>query len=255
MGIFDVDLQDAFYTGQVEIRFQPVVSLHGLSVLGVEALARLRDKSGHIWLPDHFVPAAEKAGLAKILTERVAAQAIEDFSASFSPESDLWLSINLPLNVFMAPETIPMIEAHAARAHLAHERILIELTESQPVLDVEALRPVLESWAAHGFRIALDDIEPTTRNLWQLLSLPFNVVKLDLLLVNQLARDQAAVDFVTEVVRHAREHQIKIVAEGVESEEMAAQLRALGVDHAQGFLISRPMRSMMLPAWWYMWLS
>ena len=251
----EIDLTTAFGTGQVEILFQPVVNLADLTMVGVEALARLRDSAGRIWLPDQFVPAAEKAGLAPNMSENVVAEAILDFTTTFPLEANLWLAINLPLSVFLALRSPAMVAERAKHHALPPARITIELTESQPVLDMASLRHAIARWHLAGFKIALDDIEPATHNLWQLLDEPFAAVKLDMSVVTGLSHNAAAVDFVTDVVAHANKRGIHVVAEGVESEPMATQLRALGVDHAQGFLISRPMQGTLLPAWWCNWLS
>lgn len=238
----------------MEIRFQPIVSLRYLSLLGVEALARLRDKNGRIWSPNHFVPIVERSGLSAVLAERAAARAIEGFAGGFGTESKLWLSINLPLDVFLEPGSITMVAGYAEKFGVAPERIIIELTESQPVEDVPQLVEALSGWHAQGFRVALDDITPETPNLPQLLQLPFAVVKLDLSVTAHIGSDPSAEKFVRDVVA-AVPQTVEIIAEGVESEQIASRLRELGVDLAQGFLISRPMRGMMLPAWWYMWLN
>jgi len=255
VGIFDIDLATAFGAGQVEIRFQPIVSLLDHSLMGVEALARLRDPQGRIWPPEHFVAAAERSGLAALLSERVVAQAIDDFSAAFSADCEVWLAINLPLGVFLDAASPAMVAGHALLCGLPAGRILIELTESQPVQDLGDLARAIALWQRAGFRSVLDDIDPGTHNLWQLLEQPFCAVKIDLALVGRLPDDPVAVGFVTRVVERTRGNGIKVVAEGVESEAMADHLRRLGVDQAQGFLISRPMRSTMLPAWWCTWPS
>jgi EAL domain-containing protein (putative c-di-GMP-specific phosphodiesterase class I) len=255
LDLFEVALLAALDTGEVEILFQPVVRLEDMSLSGVEALARLRDAEGHVWLPDDFMPEAERSGFAQNLSEKIVARAILDFTASFPAETTLWLAINLPLCVFLTPGNTAMVAGQAELYGLAPARITIELTESQPVHDLGELAAAIAVWRASGFKLALDDVEPATHNLWQLLELPFFAVKLDLGIVGRLPDDPVAVDFVTAVVAHTRSRGMKLVAEGIESQAMATDLRRLGVDHAQGFLISPPMRGMLLPAWWCNWLN
>ena len=113
-----------------------------------------------------------------------------------------------------------------------------------------AIRASFSFWASGepGFKVALDDIDPETSNLCALLELSFFAIKLDGRLVNRLDHDPGARAFVTKVVGQMRPRGTKLIAEGVETQEIATCLQSLGVDYVQGFLISRPMQDLMLPA-------
>jgi EAL domain-containing protein (putative c-di-GMP-specific phosphodiesterase class I) len=133
--------------------------------------------------------------------------------------------------------------------------VIIELTESQPVVDLVTLGGVLEKLRADGYRIAIDDVSPAVPRLADLLQLPFTSLKLDKAVVQCLARVPALQDFVRGVIDVARARGLSVVAEGVEDVATWQRMLALGIDHAQGFLVARPLPAAAVPIWLEAWRS
>ena len=136
---------------------------------------------------------------------------------------------------------------------LSPERIMLELTESLPVTDVPGLAQALERWRDAGFGLALDDISPLVENYVDLLALPFTSVKLDKGTVMHAACDGEALGFLEDVVARALRSGKAVIAEGIETWRSWRQMRELGVDQAQGFLVARPLPAAALPVWQRGW--
>ncbi len=251
------DLVSALQDSRIENRYQPVVSLQSGELLGLEVLARLRHPVLGTLLPDLFVPPIEQAGLSPELlaavTGRSFAELAEYGRLGWSDEAEHWIAFNVPLDLMLSPDgTAAMVDRLAAFG-LSPARIMLELTESLPVTDVPGLATAMERWRDAGFGLALDDISPLVENYVDLLDLPFTSVKLDKGTVMQAAVDPAALAFLEDVVGRSRRSGKKVIAEGIETWQSWHQMRELGVDKGQGFLVARPLPAAALPVWQRGW--
>ena len=247
------DIAVVFSPADVECRFQPIVRLSDRRVVGMEALARLHHREYGTISPDLFVPQVERAGLSLRLTEAVAQGAMAAIEPAFLQQHDLFVTINLPLDVLLFPEALARIDSHRAAAAIPAHRILIELTESRPVSDVPALATALVHWRDAGFRVAIDDMGPEMMNQLDLFDLPFNVVKLDKDVVLRSETDPLARQYLHRTVENAHRRALSVIAEGIENEAMWNRMRDMGVEYAQGFLVARALPASALPAWLHAW--
>jgi len=173
-------------------------------------------------------------------------------SASMLP-SGLSVSLNFPLDVLLGTDAMARLETQRQAAGVPVERLVIELTESQAVRDLVALRGAVEDARRAGYRIVIDDVGPAVAGLDKLLDLPFTGIKLDKELILRL---ETAADVVVEVERIvilAKARGLTVVAEGVEHVGVWHRLRALGVDQAQGFLVGHPLPAAAVPVWLASW--
>jgi EAL domain-containing protein (putative c-di-GMP-specific phosphodiesterase class I) len=144
------------------------------------------------------------------------------------------------------------LDAQCAAAGVRPDQIIVELTESRPVEDLAALRRSIERVRQGGYGLAIDDLGPSVPHHAALLRMPFTAVKLDI----DVIRDMHAEDgraFLLDTIDAARANGMTIIAEGVEDRDTWRRLEACGVDHAQGFLISRPLPAAALPIWLDAW--
>jgi EAL domain-containing protein (putative c-di-GMP-specific phosphodiesterase class I) len=188
-----IEIQAALAGAMVETRYQPVVRLADRVPVSLEALVRLNHPARGTLLPEVFVPQIEDAGLAGQLTDLVVARAFADMTGTAlppqqSPLGGLSVSLNFPLDVLVGTTALAQLETRRQAAGIPVEQVVIELTESQPVGDLVALRGAVEHLRRTGYQIVIDDVSPAVVGLDQLLDLPFTGIKLDQHLVHNLPR-------------------------------------------------------------------
>ena len=248
------ELRDALAGAMIETRYQPIVRLADRRPVALEALARLNHPTRGTLPPGEFVPQIEDAGLAALLTDVVVDRALADVAGPLLQPLGLDITLNFPLDVLLVPDALRRLDASRRAAGVAAERVVIELTESREVRDPVMLGGVLQKLRSDGYRISIDDIAPTVPHVDDLLDLPFTTLKLDKAVV--LHHEEPVVqDFVRQVMKVARKRGLAVVAEGVEDVATWRAMRALGIDHAQGFLVARPLPAAAVPIWLEAWRS
>ncbi len=249
------ELRAALQGAMVETRYQPIVRIADRRPVGLEALARLNHPERGTLLPHRFVPQIEDAGLAAELTRLVSERAFADLAGPFLAERGLRMSVNFPLDVLLQPAALDRLEEQRACSGLAADRIIIELTESQPVEDIPMLRRSLERLRSLGYGAAIDDVGPAVPRLAPLLDLPFTSLKLDKDLVQQVVTCPEVRAFLADTIVKAKAHGLTVVAEGVETDAIWDEMRNLGADEIQGFLAARPLPVAAVPIWWDAWIA
>jgi diguanylate cyclase (GGDEF)-like protein len=234
--------------GKLEVYYQPQVSVSG-TVLAVEALARWAHPTLGLLGPDEFVPVAESTGLAGPLTEAVLRAALADLRTFDAAGHRLSVSVNLSARSLHDPQLVEDVAAALASYGVAPGRLTLELTESSIVSDPVRASELLTMLSAQGVRISVDDFGTGYSSLSHLARLPVSEVKVDKSFVQRMRTDQRDAAIVRSVVRLAAELDLAVVAEGVEDEETAADLSALGCDLLQGYLFSRPVPAPVLLGW------
>ncbi|MBU8538033.1 EAL domain-containing protein [Falsiroseomonas tokyonensis] len=245
-------LAEGLAKGEITVRFQPMVRLADRRLVMVEALARW-ERPGAALGANAFVPLAERAGLAGLLTLAVARRAMQELAAHRAGRH-IRLSFNVPLPELLRPDLPVRLLRLAAEAGLAPAEMLLELTESTEVRDRALLRRALLRLGRAGFGVLLDDLalDDGRRDL---LDLPFAGVKLDRKLVLAMPHERRARAEVERVVRHARRRGMVVIAEGVTDSHVWRAIAAAGCDLAQGFGVGRPLPPAALPAWIAAWTA
>jgi EAL domain-containing protein (putative c-di-GMP-specific phosphodiesterase class I) len=239
-------LEAGMARGEIAVRFQPVVRIADRQPVMVEALARWHPPHSPIG-PDAFVPLAERAGLARTLSIAVASRAGAEL-APLRQQLGLALSLNLPLALLVQPDLAAWLGRAMAHTGLGAGSLALELTETTEVRDTAQLHRALLRLNAAGYRVLLDDLV-LDDGRERLLALPFAGFKLDRSLVQRLPGDAHARHAVRRLMRLAGRRRQSVIAEGVADRGQWSLLRDLGVHHAQGFAIGRPLPAAALPAW------
>ena len=246
------DLAAGLKRGEIILRYQPVVRMRDRRPVMVEALARWQRQSTPV-PPDAFMPLAERSGLARALSIVVASRAGVELGR-LHDELDIGVSINLPLAMLLQADLVSWLHKALRRSGLRPAQVSLELTETTEVRDVSTLRRALVRLRAAGYRVLLDDIILNDERE-RFFHLPFIGFKLDRSLVMSLPDDARARGEVRRLTRAAHRRGQLIIAEGVSDLRLWAVTRGLGVDHAQGFIVGRPLPAEALSAWWSSWRS
>lgn len=247
------DLRAALAESRIGTRYQPIVRMSDRCPVGLEVLARLHDPERGTLPPDLFVPSMEQAGLARLLTMRVIQRAFEDWGGGKLAATGLCLALNVPLDVLLIPSALAWLERRRDLAGIPAGRIVIELTESQPITELARLGHATECLRALGYGLAIDDVGPNIRDYRALLTLSFTSLKLDRHLVADAMTNDADRVFLLRTLDAARAAGLRIVAEGIQDTATWDGMAAWGVDQAQGFLVGRPLPADAVRPWLSDW--
>jgi EAL domain-containing protein (putative c-di-GMP-specific phosphodiesterase class I) len=218
--------------------YQPIVALADRSVVAHEALLRGVVDGREIGGGDLFF-VAESAGWLDRL-DRIGREAAITGAVPWIGEHDLFVNVN-PTSIYRAQVCLASTEQVAHTSGLASGQLVFEVVESHAIADRGHLVSVLEHFRSLGWRVALDDVGAGYSSLSLLAAVRPEVVKLDKGLVQGLP-DDGARTVLKAVIDLAHELGAVVVAEGIETEQLAEQVTALGADLGQGWLFGRPVR-------------
>jgi diguanylate cyclase (GGDEF)-like protein len=244
-----IELERALEVGDLELHYQPKVSLRSARVVGAEALIRWRHAKMGPMNPAEFIGIAEQAGLIGRISEWVLDRAIRQAAIWSTRGIDLQLSINLSADDAASgslPERVAAVLAlHGAQA--SHLRI--EVTESVVMTDPKRVSGLLGRIRDLGIGIAIDDFGTGHSSLAQLQTLPCDELKIDQAFVRGLRAGTANAVIVRTTIEMAHSLGLHVVAEGVEDRTSWNLLAQYGCDVAQGYFLGRPMPPADFLAW------
>jgi diguanylate cyclase len=234
-------LTDAVRASEIDVVYQPIVRLNDGSTVAVEALARWTDAERGAVPPEAFVAAAERTGLIGALDDHVLDRACRDMVAlRASSGLPLAVHVNVSATRLADPALERAVGSALARHRLPPAALVLEITETSMVPDVEAAIPILQGLRDRGIRLALDDFGTGYGTLATLHALPIDVVKLDRTLAFPSGDPDRGTALRRSVVSISRTLGMLVVGEGIETAEQAADLTRLGCDLGQGWFFGRP---------------
>jgi len=247
------DLARAIEDGEIIAHFQPKVDLRSARVIGVEALVRWDHPERGLVSPGEFLPLAEAGGHMRALTERVIEFSTRAAGDWWHSGLGLQLSVNLAPSSFSEPDwNLDEFVAKAlARTGLPGKALQFEVTEDALMADPEIAAKTLKMLSKLGATISIDDFGTGHSSLGRLKSLPIDELKIDRSFILEPTDDDKTI--VRSTIHLAHQMGLQVVAEGVETEEAWRQLRSMGAERAQGFLIAKPLAAREVPAWLATW--
>ncbi|MGH2693845.1 MAG: putative bifunctional diguanylate cyclase/phosphodiesterase [Actinomycetota bacterium] len=235
------ELRDAIDNEMLTVHYQPKVDIRSGKVLGVEALVRWDHPTRGFLPPVTFVPLSEHTGLIEPMTLQVLNTSLRQARDWEHAGFDMEMAVNLSVRNLLDPQLPSKVEHMLYRWGIPPNRLELELTETSIMADPRRAMGILESLSELGVRIAIDDFGTGYSSLFYLKRMPINVIKIDKsFILNMTANDNDLV-IVRSIIDLAHNLGLKVVAEGVENQDVLQHLEALGCDLAQGFYHGRPM--------------
>ncbi len=233
----ETDLRQAIEHGQLELNYQPLVTIQDGSISGFEALLRWRHPSRGAISPAEFVPLAEESGLIHRIGEWVLRTAC---SQAVSWPAETRVSVNVSPVQFRNQGLALIVASALAESGLPARRLELEITEAVLMRDDEIALSILEQLQQLGVRIALDDFGTGYSSLSYLQRFPFDKIKIDRSFINDIAAPEGSLSIVQAIVALARARNMTTTAEGVETPAQLDVLRACGCTELQGYLVCPP---------------
>ena len=231
--------QQLLDAGALEVWYQPILDSRTRKVVGVEALARLRDTDGTLWPPAKFLPQLQDADFFD-LSKEVLTQALADLSTLDAQGCRLWVSVNIdPVSV--SEDCITCLREMIAQGSVDPSRITLELLEGSNFEKQNAALEHLQEMHAVGVRLALDDVGSAYSSLLRLKDLPIDEIKLDQGFIRTLENRPQDLHFVAAIQDLAAGLGMNLVVEGVETDDILDAVTVMGASLLQGYAIAKPM--------------
>lgn len=235
------NLRRAAEREEFRLYFQPIVSLEDGVVTGAEALLRWQHPERGLITPAEFIPLAEETGLIVPIGEWVLRTACAQARAWHAAgHSDLRVTVNFSARQFELPNLPELIRTVLKETGLAASALELEITESIAMEDVDFSREILTELRADGIHISIDDFGTGSSSLRYLKRFPIDVLKIDQTFVRDLTSDISDAAITAAMITMAHSLELKVIAEGVETEEQLKFLRSRRCNEIQGYLFSRP---------------
>ncbi len=228
--------------GRLRVHLQPIVDLDGRGLVALEALVRLDDPTEGLLLPYRFIDVAEESGLITEVDRAVLAEAVR-IVAEHPRLRDpaVRVAVNLSSRTLAQPDLAEHLAGLLADHGVSGSRLLLEVTETGLLADDDDLHRVLRDLTGLGAQLAIDDFGTGYSALAYLTRFRMHKLKIDRAFVRELDDPRGvAAATVRAIIQLAHAHGMQVTAEGVETEQQAGLLAAMGCDTAQGWLFGRP---------------
>jgi len=241
--VLENKLRKAIERDELELSFQPKLSLESGRVVGLEALARWRDPELGMISPSEFIPIAEETGLINAIGEwalEAAVRQVQKWEAEEQDLSELRISVNLSGHELHDDSVVSRVIGILGSSGVDPRRFDFEITETALMSNEEIGRHVLKKLRSLGVTISLDDFGTGYSSLSYLRDLPIDTLKIDRSFVQRIDEDSDDAALIGAIISMVKILRLKVVVEGVESEAQLSLLRKLGCDEVQGHLLSPP---------------
>ncbi len=242
------ELEQAIEHQDFELHFQPIVDLRDTAIAGFESLVRWRHKTRGLISPMVFIPTAEASGLIVPLGRLCLEQACTgfmEFEGLRRPEDhvrdDMFVSVNVSGRDFDDRNFVSNIMRTLLKTGADPRRLKLEITETMLMQQPERAAEALRECKIKGLSIAIDDFGAGYSSLGYLHKFPIDTLKIDRSFVMAMHDDDRSMKIIRSILSMAKELQIPVVAEGIETKRDADCLRDLGCEYGQGYYFARPM--------------
>jgi EAL domain-containing protein (putative c-di-GMP-specific phosphodiesterase class I) len=247
------ELRRGISEDQLVVWYQPQMDAATQHITGIEALVRWQHPTQGLMQPLHFLPDARRSGLMLALSEAVAHRVVNDARRWMDSGFDFRVAMNCAPPELMSGSLLPRLFESVDEAGLQPEMLLVEVTEDSFLSDPERAREMILELRENDIQVSIDDYGTGFSSLAYLRDLPVQELKMDRSFVATIRSDARSRVIVTSTMQMAHAMGLRMVAEGVEDAETAAELIAMGVDVLQGIHVARPMIAAEVGPWVRRW--
>jgi diguanylate cyclase (GGDEF)-like protein len=222
------------------LHYQPQADLQTGNITGVEALVRWRHPVHGLLPPTRFIPLIEQTALIGPLTLHLIEQAVAQMVAWRTLGISLQMSVNLSARNLLDAELPRQVAEILHRHQIAPDRLVLEITESAAMVDPRRAVAVLSALRANGIGVSVDDFGTGNASIEYLATLPATELKIDGSFITGMLEDPRAEAIVRSTIDLARNLELTVVGEGIETEDVMDRLAVLGCQTGQGYFIARP---------------
>jgi PAS domain S-box-containing protein len=238
----ETDLRKALALEEFRVYYQPIVSLHSRQIVGFEALTRWQRPEG-IVMPGEFIGVADEIGIILPLNRQLMQEAcgqLRSWHGLFPSDPPLTIAVNITPKQFSQPDLASQIDTILQQTGVDPHCVDLEIAETIAMADADRSAVVLSELKALGVRLNIDDFGTGFSSLSRLQRFPVDTLKIDRSFVSRMDRDPETQEIVRIIVVLAHGLGLRVVAEGVETEEQSDLLKQIGCELAQGYLFSKP---------------
>ncbi len=240
----ETDLRRAISGGELRIYYQPIADLASGQLIGFEALVRWQHPEKGVLSPIDFIALAEETGMIMSLDRwmlRQACRQAHSWNQQYKLMADLTISVNISAKHIATPEFRDYVDLVLRETKLSPDNLKLEITEFSIVDHNEITATAFTNLQDLGVQIQIDDFGIGYSSLGYLSSFPINALKIDQSFVGNIVEDKNQRDIVQAIITLTERLNVKVIAEGVETYDQLRELRQLGCQLGQGYLLSTPM--------------
>ncbi|MDR3690056.1 MAG: EAL domain-containing protein [Fimbriimonas sp.] len=237
---FPAVIRTAIRKKEFFMMYQPVVDLRSGQWTGVEALVRWNRSAGEIVQPHLFIQAAEESGMITKLTQEVIGMVAHDVLDLVKEHPELSIALNFSRDDLHSDETISRLKKLLAESGIHPNQFMVEISE-RGLLSADVAAKIIRTIRELGVQVAVDDFGTGYSSLSYLTTLDLDYLKIDKTFIDTIGVDTATSGVIQHIIAIANSLNLKMIAEGVETEDQVSYLREHGVQFAQGWIFSQPM--------------
>lgn len=240
--LIEQQITEALAEDRVEVFMQPIYSIQEKAFTSAEALVRIRKKDGELLSPGVFIPVAEENGQILELGERVFEKVCQFLKSTDTARFGVkYIEINLSVVQCEKTDLFERLMSIIEKNEVDPKMINLEITETATIEAQKILLMNMSRLIKAGFTFSLDDFGKGESNLMYVVQMPVSIIKIDYDLSKSFFKSLRAKHVVRAIISMAHDMNLKVVAEGIETEEEAAGMQQEGVDYIQGFYYSKPL--------------
>jgi len=243
------ELRNVILQGEMQVYFQPKVSLIDNKLIGFEALARWKNRNGHFVSPEQFIALAESSGLVDKLDQQILRKTCKAINELKAIGVSVPISVNVAGSEISRPSYFEQFTTILKEEKIDNNLIELEITESQFIEEKTTLNRHLDTLKEIGVRVNIDDFGTGYSSLTYLSTLSVSTIKIDHSFVWRMEDSAKDWKILKMIIELGRSLGLDVIAEGIETEQQKAHLLTLGCEQGQGYLFAKPMPLADVMAW------